>query len=131
MSNNEKGTLAEWTSQGFDQQQGASFAQDIQSISALALLVRAIPGWVEEHNTGVNISIDCKPGMGGAAISFAFDKEQLPVASAQELIQRLTQTARLMELESHIEMLRGTSENYELINNLVEEAEQLAETLAR
>lgn len=126
---NKQTTLADWRSEGFDQQQGANFAQDVHAITPLALFVRSLPRWVEENDTGVKIVIECKPGMEGAAIAMAFDRDKLPVAAAQQLIEQMAKTARLMELESHIELLRGVSTNYELINKLVEEAEQLAEFL--
>lgn len=130
MTNSKKTTLSDWQSQGFHEQQGANFAQDIHSISPLALFVRALPGWVEQYGTGAKIVIDCQPGMEGAAISLGFDHDNLPVEAAQELIERLSKTSRLMEIESQIELLRGVSSNHELINKMVEEADGLAHQLS-
>ena len=124
-----KPTLADWKSQGLDSCQGESFAQDIHSITPLALFTRAIPKWVDGHQTSVHINIECQPGMGGAAIEIGFGKETLSVKSAQEFIEILIKTARLMELESHIEMLRGAGGSPDIINKMIDEAEELAESL--
>lgn len=123
-------TLADWESQGLAEQQGAAFAQDIQAITPLALFTRAMPGWVEAHQTAARITIDCVPGMGGAAIQMSFGTDSLAVEVAQDLLDRLGKTARLMELENQIELLRGTGGHPEIINKLVCEAESLAEELS-
>jgi hypothetical protein len=122
-------TLADWTSQGLDERQGASFAQDIQSIAPLALFARALPGWVEKHSTAVRISIECAPGMGGAGIAMSFGRDSLPVAVAQDLVERLTQTSRLMELETLVETMRGSGAPPAQVDALVEEADRLAQQL--
>lgn len=123
-------TLADWESQGLAEQQGAAFAQDIQAITPLALFTRAMPGWVDAHQTAARITIDCVPGMGGAAIQMSFGADSLPVEVAQDLLDRLGKTSRLMELENQIELLRGTGGHPEVINKLVSEAENLAEELS-
>lgn len=130
MTNTPRTTLADWQSQGLADQDGAAFAHNVQTITPLALFTRAMPGWVEAHQTAARITIDCVPGMGGAAIQISFGADSLPTDVAQNLIDRLGNTARLMELENQIELLRGTGGHPSLINKLVDEAEQLAETLS-
>lgn len=127
--NPQHATLANWESQGLGQEQGAKFAQDIQAIAPLALFTRALPGWVETHQTAARITIDCVPGMNGAAIQMSFDRDSLPVEVAQDLLDRLGRTSRLMELEQQVELLRGTGGHPDLINKLVNEAETLAQDL--
>lgn len=122
-------TLNEWSAQGLSERQGQQFAHDVQHINALKLFVRTLPRWSEENDTGVLIKITSVPGVGGVGIEFGFDQKSLSVKQANELTERLIDTSRLMELENLVETMRGLGVPADIINPLVDEANELAEKL--
>lgn len=119
-------TLDEWSAEGMSDNQGQNFAQDVQSIDALKLFVRTLPKWSTENQTGVLIKITSVPGAGGVGIEFAFDRKNLSVKQANALTDRLIATSRLMELEHMVETMRGLGVDPDIINVLVDEANDLA-----
>lgn len=122
--------ISDWNSEGVDETSAQDFVMQLQSIDALKLFVKALPQWVRENDTAIDIHIQSDPKMdGGVGISISFDKQTLPTSQANELIERMIETNQLMDLERSVEILKGHGADPLVIDALVEQADRLAEKL--
>ena len=130
MSINTPLTLDDWSVQGMSEKQGQQFASQIQDIKPLKLFIRSLPGWCAYHKTGIVLKIIGKPEWSGVGVEMGFDRANLPVHAANDLINRLTDTSRLIELEYLVETMKGLGVDPVIINRLVDEADILAQKLS-
>lgn len=122
-------TLHEWASQGMNQNQGQTFAQEITSIQGLKAFLSTLPYWCDKHQTGVVLQIVCEPQSGGVGIDLAFGKNSLPLSSAHEFLDLLKEHNHLNELQLVIEKMKNLGIDPSVINILVDEANTLAKKI--
>ncbi len=105
----------------------AGFASEVQQIEALALFAKALPGWVMENGKGVKITIEC----GGPSISVDIGLSQGATSEqADDLLQRLRDWEKLDRLGLLIDEMRNVGVSVDIIDQLVNEAEDLARRLS-
>ena len=124
-------SVGAWSQQGLADNQGEEFARQVQHITPLKLFIRTLPGWCQQHGTSVSIAIEAAPGIDGVGIELSFGSSSLPVGAAADLVERMMQTSRLMELEEASAILREGGAPPEAVNAVVDLANSLAAELAR
>lgn len=119
-------TVHEWNSQGLDQKNGQEFALAVSDIHALKVFLTSLPYWSKKHDTGVLVQISSSPNHDGVGIEIGFSRKTLPTKSAEDLIDLLKERNHLWELELVIGKMKELGCDPDVIDVLVEEANQIA-----
>lgn len=107
---------------------GAGFADQVARIDAFKVFVRALPSWAAKYNSSVSFTFQATAE--GVEVNFGLPESAAKNPKmADEVIQRLMDVERMMQLELLVDQLRNAGVAPEVLDPMIEEANQLAQRL--
>jgi hypothetical protein len=105
---------------------GTGFAAQIQSLDALALFVRALPGWCRDN--GRHVSFIIRATEEGVQVDMGFTEGATP-EDAESVVARLQDCERLVRLQLLVDEMRNVGVAPQILDPMIDEATRLAERL--